>query len=137
MKKYFFGILLLAFTISACKKEAGEGGTSSIIGKVDVIYRQVLSNPTFYADTFPAFDREIYINYGNEIGPNDRIRTNHNGEFEFSNLRQGKYTIYVYSRDTLLGPGWSNEDMVIKQEVTIDKRKQKIEVPKMYIYDQN
>ncbi len=136
MKKYFFGILILAFTISACKKEAGEGGTSSITGKVNIVYRAILTNPT-PADTSDAFDTEVYINYGDQIGPNDRIRTNYKGEFEFPNLRPGKYTIYVYSRDTVPVTIIQPENMVVKHEITIDKRKQKVAVPEMYIYDRN
>lgn len=136
MKKYLFGILILAFTISACKKEAGEGGTSSITGKVNIVYRAILTNPT-PADTSDAFDTEVYINYGDQIGPNDRIRTNYKGEFEFPNLRPGKYTIYVYSRDTVPVTIIQPENMVVKHEITIDKRKQKVAVPEMYIYDRN
>ncbi len=136
MKKYFFGILVLAFTISACKKEAGEGGTSSITGKVNIVYRAILTNPT-PADTSGAFDTEVYINYGDQIGPNDRIRTNYKGEFEFPNLRPGNYTVYVYSRDTMPISIIDPENMVVKHEITIDKRKQKVAVPEMYIYDRN
>lgn len=135
-KNYFTLIIITALLFAACKKEAGEGGTSSITGRVDIIYRAILTNPT-PADTSGAFDTEVYINYGDQIGPNDRIRTNYKGEYEFPNLRPGKYTIYVYSRDTMPITIIDPEKMVVKREVTIDKRKQKVEVPLMYIYDRN
>jgi len=138
--RYIVGLLVLAIVILGCKKEAGEGGTASITGKVEVYYRTILSNPASQSPTsFPAFDTEVYINYGDEIGPNDRIRTNYKGEYEFPNLRPGDYTIYVYSRDTINGdnPPHAPENMVVKQEVTISKRKDKVESTIMYIYDRN
>lgn len=138
--KYIIGLLALSLVAAGCKKEAGEGGASSITGKVQVYYRTILANPSSQSSTsFPSFDTEVYINYGNEIGPNDRIRTNYKGEYEFPNLRPGDYTIYVYSRDTINGdnPPHAPENMVVKQEVTIDKRKQTVEAGTMYIYDRN
>ncbi len=135
--KYYLAIMAcVALLFTACKKEAGEGGTSSIRGKIQVIYRAVLTNPA-PADTSDAFDTEVYINYGDEIGPNDRIRTNYKGEYEFPNLRPGNYTLYVYSRDTAHISIVQPEKMVVKREVTIDKRKQTVEVPLIYIYDKN
>jgi hypothetical protein len=136
MKKYFLFVLGIAVMLTACKKEAGEGGTSSIRGKVNVIYRAILTNP-IPADTSDAFDTEVYINYGDNIGPDDRIRTNYKGEFEFTNLRPGNYTVYVYSRDTIPLTIIKPEKMVVKREVTIDKRKQNVEIPEFFIYDRN
>jgi len=136
--RYIVGLVALAIVILGCKKEAGEGGTSSIHGKIDIVYRVIITNPT-PADTSDAFDTEVYINYGDEIGPNDRIRTNYRGEYEFLNLRPGKYTIYVYSRDTLSSHQGAlfPENMVVKQEVTIDSKKQEVQASLMHIYDIN
>jgi hypothetical protein len=136
MKKDILFAFVLTLVLSACKKEAGEGGTSSIRGKVNIVYRAILTNPT-PADTSAAFDTEVYINYGDNIGPDDRIRTNYKGEFEFTNLRPGNYTVYVYSRDTVPITIIQPEKMVVKKEATIDKRKQNVEVPAFFIYDRN
>lgn len=132
----FFVVTSLLLISSGCKKDAGEGGMASIRGRVDVIYRAVLTNP-IPADTSGAFDTEVYINYGDEIGPNDRIRTNYKGEYEFPNLRPGNYTVYVYSKDTLPITILEPKKIVMKREVTIDKRKQIVEIPVIYIYDKN
>lgn len=134
--KYIITLLTLSLIVISCKKDAGEGGTSSIHGKINIVYRAVLTNPV-PADTSAAFDTEVYINYGDQIGPNDRIRTNYKGEYEFSNLRPGDYTIYAYSRDTNAVSIIDPENMVVLQKVTIDKRKQKVEAAEMKIYDRN
>lgn len=135
--KYFLVLLITLSTLAACKKEAGEGGNSSIKGRVEVVYRNLLYNPT-PADTFVAPDVEVYIQYGDNISPDDRIFTNYNGEYEFLNLRPGDYTIYVYSKDTAQGLTILDPtDMVVKQTVTIENKKQTVEAPLMRIYDSN
>ena len=135
--KHFILVCLALSTIVACKKEAGDGGNSSIKGRVEVVYRNLLYNPT-PADTFVAPDVDVYIQYGDNVSPDDRIFTNYNGEYEFLNLRPGDYTIYVYSRDTAQGLTILDPtDMVVKQTVTIDDKKQTVEAPLMRIYDTN
>jgi hypothetical protein len=124
-------------TIGACKKEAGEGGNSSITGRVDVVYRNLLYNPT-PADTFPAADLDVYIQYGDNISPDDRILTNYDGAYEFMNLRPGNYTLYVYSKDTAQGLSILDPtDMVVLQKVIIEDKKQTVVAPLMRIYDSN
>lgn len=134
--KYGFIAAMLLLLLGACKKEEGEGGMSSIRGRVDIIYRAVLTNPT-PADTSGAFDQEVYINYGDVIGPSDRIRTNYKGEFEFPNLRPGKYTVYVYSKDTLPVSIIDPKKIAVVREVKIEKRKETVDIPVIYIYDKN
>jgi hypothetical protein len=136
-KKYFLLVVILISALVACKKEPGDGGNSSIKGRVDVVYRNLLYNPS-PADTFPAPDVDVYIQYGDNVSPDDRISTNYNGEYEFLNLRPGDYTIYVYSKDTAQGLTILDpREMVVKQVVTIDDKKQTVEAPLMRIYDSN
>ena len=128
----------VALSLSSCKKEAGEGGNSSISGNVRVIQRAVSSNPATGIDTLAAADVEVYIIYGDNTSPGDRIRANYNGEFEFTNLRPGDYMVYVYSDDTTgtINPGSDAFHlMVVPREVTISDKKEEVETGTITIYE--
>jgi len=137
MKKLLV-VALATLALVACKKEEGEGGRAALYGKVMVETRPVLSNPTssgiFVA---PAMDYDIYITYGDNIGPDDRIRTNYDGEYEFPYLRPGKYTVWTYSRDTTLEAslGTAPRDMAVIRNVEISDKKGRVEVPTMTVYE--
>jgi len=95
-----FGILLYA-----CKKEAGEGGTSIIEGKV---YQLTLWDNSGVWDTLEyklVAEKEVYIIYSeneNDIY-DDSFDTHWNGEYRFEFLRKGDYTIYAYANWDSLG----------------------------------
>lgn len=125
----FFSVLALLFA-GGCQKGPGEGGNSSIKGQIWV--RDF--NPTFTVlnGAYAGYDEEVYIIYGDDVSYGERIRTNYNGEFEFKYLRPGKYTVYVYSKDsTLQSP---SGDVTIVKEVEIAKKKVTAEIPKITIY---
>ena len=42
-------------------------------------------------------DEEVYLIYGDDASYSERNRTGPDGFFEFRYLREGDYTIYVYS----------------------------------------
>lgn len=130
------GILLL---LTSCRKDAGEGGNAVISGRVMVEVRLLLNNPETVRFTAPAADRELYIIYGDGPGPDDRIRANYDGEFEFPYLREGEYEIYVYSKDTsdTAANGQSPENIAIRKRVTITDRKQELNIGDIVIYDDN
>ncbi|MDZ4823694.1 MAG: hypothetical protein SH856_09555 [Flavobacteriales bacterium] len=126
-------VFVLAF--ASCKKFPGEGGNSSIKGMVEKDVRLVLTNPGTHQYTVAAAEIDVYISYGDNISPDDRVWTNFDGEFEFLNLREGDYTIYVYSMDTTGVSGVDAKHMVIKQDVEITSKKQVVVVPVMTVYD--
>jgi hypothetical protein len=131
-------ILFVIFTISllsSCKKEAGEGGLASIKGKVQTDLRLVPSNPVTFQYSRPGVDEEVYIIYGDNTGPDDRVWTNYKGEFEFRNLRPGDYKIYVYSRDTTGSAQVNMQRMPIVREVKIEDRKGEVDAGTITIYD--
>lgn len=114
LMKSIFGFLCLLFALglSSCEKPEGEGGTGRIKGSV--LAEQWNATFTVKQAEFPAMDEWVYIVYGSDISYGDRIRTNYNGEFEFKYLREGKYKVYVYSKDkTLSAP--SGEIAVVKE----------------------
>jgi hypothetical protein len=116
--------LVLFFLIlsAACTKGPGEGGRASISGKV---YARNYSNSFILRDSGYIGDQKVFIIYGDEQGVSDNVDTDFEGEFVFPYLRPGKYSVYVYTKrfgNTLL-------DSAIVQTVTIDDRRQQVELP--------
>ena len=95
MKKYIFLISLVTVVLFSCTKEEGEGGRSSITGKV---YMSDITGGN--QGEYDAPDYDVYIIYGKDNTVyDDDMKTNYDGTFEFKNLRKGSYTIYVYTLD--------------------------------------
>lgn len=131
-------LILTSLFLIACKKDAGDGGNSTISGNVAKEIRAVLTNSSTYQRTVPAANGNVYIIYGDHTSPDDNVDTNYDGDFEFRYLRPGKYTIYVYSKDTnAVAVPWDESHMLVKREVEITEKKQSQEVSQMTIYDTN
>ncbi|HNQ61323.1 MAG TPA: hypothetical protein PKJ62_02945 [Bacteroidia bacterium] len=94
--------LIFSFILAfySCKKEAGEGGTSTITGKITV-YNFDNNNFNCCPDTFPAVDHDVFVIYGADgnIYDND-VKTSFDGTYEFKYLQKGKYKIFAYSEDS-------------------------------------
>lgn len=91
-----FTFLFLAI-LTSCSKEEGEGGTSTITGKVKIHLYDDYGNDKdieYYAP-----EEDVYIIYGDDDIYSDRFRTNYDGGYRFQYLRQGKYTIFAYADD--------------------------------------
>lgn len=102
MKKYFhiFGVLFLSAFALSCSKEAGDGGNSTIYGKI--IAYDYNAEFTELKGIYPAADVDVFIIYGSDHSYSQRIRSNYNGVYEFKYLRPGDYSVYVYSKDSTL-----------------------------------
>ena len=136
MKKTLFFLILAAAFVS-CEKDPGTGGAGKISGTISKEIRVVLTSPNTFQYIVPAADVDVYIVYGEHVSPDDKVVTNYDGEFEFRNLRKGKYTIYVYSRDTT-GQNPITIDptkMVILEEVELTDNEDHAVVPDLTIYD--
>lgn len=81
--------------ISACKKGAGEGGTSTIRGKVYVMNYNTAGQ---FVGEFYAQEEDVYIIYGDAAYFGNDVKTSYDGTYEFPYLRKGSYTIFAYSR---------------------------------------
>lgn len=121
--------------LASCQKQAGEGGAARVRGRVIKELRLVLTNPTTAVSSFPAPDEDVWILYGESLSPDDRVRTNFDGLFEFEFLRRGEYTIYVYSDDTTGAQNVAANRMPIKRSFTIDARNEEIDLGDLVIYD--
>lgn len=129
MKKSIYVILIFSLGLLSCTKDAGEGGTSTLYGKILV----QKYNPMFTVllEEHYAQDEEVYIIYGNDRTFAERIRTNYDGTYEFKYLRKGDYKIFAYSKDSTLS---TSANVPVIREVSIDKNKQDIEVPLIVIF---
>lgn len=132
IRKLILTVLILSIFFVSCSKHEGEGGTSSIKGKVMV----TLCSDDFSKEyaTFPDEERDVYIMYGDNDFYSDKTDTHYDGTFRFRYLRKGNYKVYAYSDDK---SGQSNSGKVpVIQEVTIDKNGKAIEAPIIHVYDQ-
>lgn len=135
MKKTLFFTAVSILMLSSCTKEEGEGGLASITGKVVTDIRLVPSNAATFQYSRPGADQEVYIIYGDNVGPDERVWTNYKGEFAFYNLRPGDYTLYIYSADTT-GAAQTNPDrMPIIKQVTIEGRKDEVDAGTITVYE--
>ncbi len=129
MRSLIVSILMLSFAFYGCEKPAGEGGTSSITGKVLVNEYNV--NSILIAQYYSARE-DVFIVYGNSIVYDDRMETHLDGTYEFKYLRKGSYQVFSYSDcDTCSSPRLAvlkdveitdNNQQVTIEDIIIDKR---------------
>jgi hypothetical protein len=113
---------ILLFT--ACNKEPGEGGTSSVTGKL-VVYDVNGSGDTTSAQ-YPAMDADVFIIYGTETETySDNFKTSFDGSYRFDYLTPGTYTIFAYSECSTCAGGQEVRSTTIeitdkKQAIALD-----------------
>lgn len=124
--KIIAAILIVSVILFSCTKGPGEGGRASIKGSV---FARNYSNTYIKTDSGFIGGQNVYIKYGDEPGISDNTDTDPNGEFYFNYLREGKYTIIVYSKQL------TNNvlDSAIIQTVEITSKKQALIIPQMDI----
>ena len=94
MSKKLLFLILPAIALIACNKGPGEGGTSTITGKV---YRYETNGLGQVLDEYYVADKDVYIMYGNDDNIYDEnFSTSFDGSYEFKGLRPGTYTIFTY-----------------------------------------
>ena len=139
MKQKVFFLIAISFAsmlIGSCKKEAGEGGNSSITGTVHTT--KCNGTFTFYQGEFLGADEDVYIIYGDDITYGDRIKSGPDGKFEFKYLREGSYKIYVYSDDTVnVTPIVLIGKVPVYKEVDITSKKQTVDCGTLEIKKNN
>ena len=103
--KNFLIICTFAFGFIACKKDAGEGGTSVIEGQVYKIHTFQNSSTGAMDTLYYQLDsgKDVFIIYSdNETGVyDDKFETDYNGRYHFEYLRKGDYTLYTYADSTV------------------------------------
>ena len=113
--------------LSSCAKDEGFGGNSHIKGQLtERVYN---SDYSILLYEQPAADEDVYIVFGDDEFVSDDMKTDYDGRFEFSYLREGDYSIYFYSDDTLSA---YNENKVLAYDINLDK-KETIDMGQMYV----
>lgn len=132
MKKAFsvYVIIILCVAAFSCSKEAGDGGNSTIYGKI--IAYNYNAEFTNLKGIYPAADEDVYLIYGEDRSYSERVRSNYNGVYEFKYLRPGDYTIYAYSKDSTLTLVSGIYAVITK--VTIKEKQQTVEAKDMKIF---
>lgn len=93
-------------SLFSCTDEEGEGGKAKISG---IVYKvlddgDIAKNGddySFVRDTIAAPDIDVFVIYGGDQEDvyDDKIKTSHNGKFEFKYLREGDYSVYACNDD--------------------------------------
>jgi hypothetical protein len=96
-----YRVALVAFILipilSACLKEPGIGGTTTISGKIYAYdYDSEMNN---LRTQYYAPDEDVFIIYGDDSIYSDRTKTSYDGSYRFEYLRPGSYTIFAYSKN--------------------------------------
>ena len=122
--KFLLYLSLLSLFVASCTR-AGEGGSAILTVNV-------------FVDTTGNLctDCEVYIYYGdssyqstNKYSYDDEGITNIYGQYSFSRLRRGEYSIYAWVIDPLFGDtvsgriGESIEDSETERHLTINAKK--------------
>jgi hypothetical protein len=125
---FLTSIFSVAVLFFSCKKEAGEGGSGKISGK---LYGYDINTAGLVTDSGYAGGYRVYISYGEEGNANNDVRTSYNGQYVFSGLKKGTYTVFTYSQcDTCLF-----NQKTVKQTVTLKSNKEEAMLPDLIIFD--
>lgn len=128
MKKNL-SVLAIALTvlIASCNKPEGEGGNSTIKGKIWVENYNTLNNMLdvyFLKGEYAGADEDVYIIYGDDVSYGDKVKSGPDGIFEFKYLRPGDYKIYLQSKDTtrtsVSGIRTVDMSVTLKKKETLD-----------------
>lgn len=127
--KHYLVLVLVSIAFFSCKKEAGEGGTSTIRGKVYAI--DYNADFSMRLDSGYSPNEDVYIIYGDHKTFDDNVNTNYDGTFEFKYLHKGNYTIYCYSKDSASAVPFGTR--AILQTVEITDKRSTVEIPDLII----
>lgn len=99
----------MAFHLTGCALGPGEGGRSSITGKVLL---EEYNSSNVLVNSYYVSDERVYIIYGTDSTYDDEYRTSYDGSYRFDFLRKGTYQVFAYS-DCISCPGFT--EAIIKE----------------------
>jgi hypothetical protein len=124
--KIVITIFIVSTILFSCTKGPGEGGRASIKGSV---FARNYSNTYIKTDSGMLGGQKVFLKYGDEPGIGDNVDTDQDGVFYFNYLREGKYTIIVYSKQLIN----NTLDSAVVNTVEITSRKQQLNLPTITI----
>jgi hypothetical protein len=122
-------LTVIALLFFACEKQPGEGGTSTIHGRV--ITREYNGNFKVLRGVYPAAKEDVFIIYGSDSLKfyGDNTQTNWDGSYEFNFLQKGNYIIFAYGKDSTFDYTVTTQKIAIMKRVEITDKNQTIEAP--------
>lgn len=120
MKPVLVLFAVFSLIISSCSKEPGEGGTSSISGKVYV--KDYNSTFTKINAEYYGAEEDVYIIYGDNTVYDNTFKTSYDGSYRFDHLRKGKYRIFCYSKDSTMTVPSGIFPVIREVEITSNKQ---------------
>ncbi|MEO9533585.1 MAG: hypothetical protein ABJG68_01195 [Crocinitomicaceae bacterium] len=126
--KLLIATLTFSVLLFSCNKEPGQGGTSSVSGKV---YRIETNSLGDTLAQYYAPDYDVYFIYGTEdLTYDDKFSTSYDGSYTFTNLTPGSYTVFAYSRCDLCASG----DTAVSMTFDITEKKSAIELEDLVVF---
>ncbi len=125
-------VFLFALVLISCEKPAGQGGTSSIKGKIFV--KDFNSAATDVVAEYFAVGEKVYISFGDSKTVGNDVNSGSDGSFEFLYLNKGKYTIFAESRDTSIHVSGASKTIAKEIEVNITENGSVKDVGEIVIY---
>ncbi|MEN9999401.1 MAG: hypothetical protein RI922_2391 [Bacteroidota bacterium] len=112
--KFLYSLVLIgsvAFSLNSCKKYEGEGGKSSITGKIMIDQNLYINGVLSQTVSFDGAKEDVYLVYGDDdLIYDDKIEANYDGTFTFKYLQPGTYTIFAYNEIFHTGANATNND---------------------------
>jgi hypothetical protein len=127
-KLQFTFLAFISLFVSSCAKEAGEGGSSTLKGRV---YGYDINTSGVVTDSAAVQDARVFISYGDNTTVDDDTWSSFTGEYIFRGLQKGRYTVFTYSQ---CNDCPFNQE-VKKQVVEITEKNQEVMVPDLVIFD--
>ena len=108
-----------------------DDGTAMIKGRVKVIdYVDTSTWPNLVIEkSYYGVEQEVYLTYGDHSYYDERIRSQHDGTFEFGGLIPGDYLIFLYSDDVK----GESDKVPLKFEVNITSLDQVVDLGEIVI----
>lgn len=112
--KLFFTLTLIGaglFGLNSCKKYEGEGGKSSLTGKIVINQNLYVNGVLSQTVTYDGAKEDVYLVYGNDdLIYDDKVEANYDGTYTFKYLQPGTYTVFAYSEVFHAGANATNND---------------------------
>ena len=129
--KFIYCLVLISgmsFALNSCKKYEGEGGKSSITGKIMIDQKLYVNGALSQTVLFEGAKEDVYLVYGeDDLIYDDKVEANYDGTFTFKYLQPGTYTVFAYSEIFHTGANATNND---DDYYTLEEVSQTFEVKK-------
>lgn len=129
--KFIYSLVLISvmsFALNSCKKYEGEGGKSSITGKIMIDQKLYVNGVLSQTVNFEGAKEDVYLVYGeDDLIYDDKVEANYDGTFTFKYLQPGTYTVFAYSEIFHTGANATNND---DDYYTLEEVSQTFEVKK-------